>query len=149
MGHVAGDVEFDWDGSLQMARELWALGEALKTMMTNRETAATHASLDWVGPHYDNFVTRMGVERTNVDGAVTQLQAAANGWAFQWQQAMDQQNQVLMAREFDGREGDTLNKVSFGLLGSGPKRPPDPTPTKLPEAPDFQPTRGFYTADNP
>jgi len=149
MGEVAGDVEFDWTGSLQMARDLWALAEQLTTTMANRETAATHAALDWVGPHHDSFVTRMATERTNVDAAAGQLKAAADGWAFQWQQAMDQQNQILMAREWDGREGDTLNQISFGLLGSGPKRPPDPTPTAVPTAPDYQPTRSFYTADNP
>lgn len=149
MGQSMADVEFDFDGSLQMARDLWALAQSLSTLMADREAAGASASLDWVGPHHDEFVTRMTTDRTNVDGAVSQLQAAANGWAFQWQQAMDQQNQILMAREWEGREGDTLNKVSFGLLGSGPERPPDPTPAGLPSAPDFRPTRGFYTADNP
>lgn len=149
MGDTMSDVEFDFDGSLQMARDLWSLSTSLSTLMGNRETAASTAALDFVGPHYDSFVTRMTTERTNIDGAATQLQTAANGWAQQWAAAMDQQNQVLMAREWDGREGDTLNQVSFGLLGSGPERPPDPTPTAVPTAPDFTATRGFYTADNP
>ena len=149
MGQVAGDIEFDWEGSLQMARELWALADLLGTTMSARETAAADASKDWLGPHHDDFVTRMGVERTNVDGAIPQLRTGAQGWAYQWQQAMDQQNQILMAREWDSRHGDWLHDHSFGIFGSGPKRPPDPTPAGLPSAPDFQPTRTFYTADNP
>jgi len=149
MGDVAADVVFDFDGALRMARDLWSLAASLSTMMTNRESAATYASLDWVGPHQTDFASRMTTERANVDQAVTQLQNAANGWAYQWQQAMDQQNQVLMAREWDGREGDWLNRHSFGIFGSGPERPPDPTPAGLPTAPDFAPTRGFYTASNP
>lgn len=149
MGSVAADVEFDWSGSLRMARELWALADSLLAEMTARETKGADASVDWQGPHHDTFVSYLGVERTNIEGVATQLRNAADGWAFQWQQAMDQQNQVLMAREWDGREGDLLNKATFGLFGSGPKKPPDPTPTQLPSAPDFLPTRGFYTASNP
>ncbi len=149
MGEVAGDIEFDFAGSLRVARELWALADLLSTKMTARETAGAHASTDWLGPHHDDFVTRMRVERINVDGAAPQLRSAAQAWAVQWQQAMDQQNQILMAREWDSRHGDWLHDHSFGILGSGPKRPPDPVPAALPSAPDFSPTRSFYTAANP
>lgn len=149
MGDVAGDIEFDWSGSLQMARELWALADLLGTTMTARETAGASASKDWLGPHHDDFVARMGTERTNIDGTTPQLRTAAQMWAYQWQQAMDQQNQILMTREWDGREEDNLHKYTLGILGSGPKRPPDPVPAGLPSAPDFAPTRSFYTAGNP
>ena len=148
MGEVAGDIQFDFAGSLRVARELWALADQLSTTMSARETAGAHAATDWLGPHHDDFVGRMRVERTNVDGAAPQLRSAAQAWAVQWQQAMDQQNQILMAREWDSRHGDWLHNHSFGILGSGPKRPPDPVPAALPSAPDFSPTRSFYTAAN-
>ena len=63
MGEVAGDIEFDFVGSLRVARELWALADQLNTTMSARETAGAHAATDWLGPHHDDFVGRMRVER--------------------------------------------------------------------------------------
>lgn len=144
MAGAAGDVEFDWTGSLAMARRLWALADRLETLMSDRVAAAEFTLTDWQGPHATSFASRIGVEHGDVETATPQLRAAANGWAQQWKDAMDQQNNTLRTREWESRDDSTLHTVTFGLAGEGKKQPPDPVPAAVPESPDFEATREFY-----
>lgn len=144
MAGAAGDVEFDWTGSLAVARRLWALAARLETVMSDRVEAAEFALTDWQGPHATSFASRIGVEQGDVAVAAPQLRDAARAWAGQWKEAMDQQNNILRTREWEGRDDSTLHTVTFGVLGSGKKQPPDPVPAAVPEEPEFGSTRGFY-----
>ena len=136
---VAGDVAFDYDGALLMAKKLWALADALEAMVGDRERHAADALVDWTGPHATSFVSRMATERTDVNGIVAQFRDAAYGWAAAWKDAIDQQNRILQARRWE------YNKDHQGLFGhlDGVERPHDPAPCQLPSAPDFRPTGGF------
>jgi hypothetical protein len=136
---VAGDVVFDYEGALSMARRLWALADALDTLMGDREEAATVALTDWKGPHGESFATRIGVERTNVDTVCAEFRGAADAWAWQWKQAMDEQNRINQARRYE------YNKDHQGWFGhlDGVERPHDPEPAAVPQAPDYHATRGF------
>lgn len=133
------DVVFAYDGALASAKRLWALADTLSSMMTARETAGAEALVDWLGPHGDSFLERLGVERTDVDGVVAQFREAATGWAAAWKDAIDQQNRVLQARRFE------YNKDHQGTFGGldGVERPHDPEPRPLPEPPEFRATGGF------
>ena len=136
---AAGDVVFDYDGALLMARRLWAFADALESMMGGRAHAAADALVDWIGPHATSFVSRIDVERVDVNAVVTQFREAAYGWATAWKDAIDQQNRILQARRWE------YNKDHQGLFGhlDGVERPHDPAPRPLPSAPDFQATGDF------
>jgi hypothetical protein len=64
---VEADVVFDYDGALSMARRLWALADALETLMSERETSAEVALTDWQGAYGESFAGRISVERANVN----------------------------------------------------------------------------------
>ena len=64
---AAGDVVFDYDGALALARRLWAFADALQGLMTDRETSAGEALVDWTGPHGETFASRVGTERIDID----------------------------------------------------------------------------------
>jgi hypothetical protein len=136
---AAGDVVFDYDGALLMARRLWAFADALESMMRDRAAAATEALVDWTGPHATSFVSRLDVERTDVNRVVVQFRRAAQEWAEAWKEAIDQQNRILQARRWE------YNKDHQGLFGGldGVERPHDPEPRPVPSAPDFKATGGF------
>jgi hypothetical protein len=136
---AAGDVVFDYDGALLVARRLWAFADALEAMMSGREGAAADALVDWTGPHASSFVSRVEVERVDVARVVAQFREAAYAWAAAWKDAIDQQNRVLQARRWE------YNRDHQGLFGGfdGVERPHDPEPRRLPAPPDFHPTGGF------
>ena len=136
---VAGDVEFDYDGALLMARRLWALADALESVMAGREGAAAEALVDWKGPHATSFLERIAVERVDVNGVASQFREASYAWAAAWKDAIDQQNRILQARRWE------YNKDHQGLFGhlDGVERPHDPAPRPLPAPPEFQPTGEF------
>ena len=136
---VAGDVVFDYDGALLMARRLWAFADALESVMAGREGAATEALVDWTGPHATSFLERIAVERVDVNGVASQFREASYAWAAAWKDAIDQQNRILQARRWE------YNKDHQGLFGhlDGVERPHDPAPRPLPAPPEFQPTGEF------
>jgi hypothetical protein len=136
---AAGDVVFDYEGALLVARRLWAFADALESMMSDRTTAATDALIDWTGPHATSFVSRVDVERGDVSRVVTQFREAADAWAAAWKEAIDQQNRILQARRWE------YNRDHQGLFGhlDGVERPHDPEPRPVPTPPDFHATGEF------
>jgi len=136
---AAGDVVFDYEGALTMARRLWALADTLETLIGARETASEDALVGWLGPHGDSFVTRVDTERVDVDAVVASFRVGAQGWAAAWKDAIDEQNRILQARRFE------YNKDHQGTFGGldGVERPHDPEPRALPREPNFHATGGF------
>ncbi|MGB3736592.1 MAG: hypothetical protein WA964_16650, partial [Ilumatobacter sp.] len=114
------DVVFDYTGSLDVARRLWALADRLGTEMTARETARGEAEVGFVGKHAGQLVDRVAQERTDVDNAIIELRSAADTWALAWKDAIDQQNRNRYARAY------TYSENNQGLIGhlDGVERPP-------------------------
>lgn len=137
------DVVFDYDGSLEVARRLWALADRLGTEMTARETARGDAEVGFVGKYAGQLIDRVGQERTDVDNAVTQLRAGADAWAAAWKDAVDQQNQNRYARAYE----HSKNNQGFLGLGrlDGIERPPDVQHVTIPVSPSYAPTGGFQS----
>lgn len=92
MADAAERVTFDFEGSLQLARKLWALGEALETDSGTRDTDAVTAKEKWEGKYGTEFVGRRDGERTKESNAAQQLKSEANDWAKAWAGALEQQN---------------------------------------------------------
>ena len=134
-------VRFDFSGSLLLARRLWALSEQIETLMTNRATLAADALATWLGVYGTEFAGRVETEATDIARIAGELQTAAYGWASCWQQAMDQQNRILHAREVERVEDDRSVAASIwgGVVGHD-DLPDQPAPVRRPSAPGFAAT---------
>lgn len=87
-----GQVDFDFDGSLRLARKLWRAAEALEHEDSQREKDFATAKTKWRGKHGDDFVGRRDAERSDASRVVAALRQDAHRWATAWAGAMDQQN---------------------------------------------------------
>ena len=138
---AASDVQFDYVGSLLLARKLYALGEEVDEMMSNRRTHSRTALTDWLGPYRAEFRGRIDSERTQATAIASQLREGARRWATRWAEAMNEQNSINHARETkrveDNRSG--WDNFTGGLFGHDDL--PDYPPTiDVPTAPNFYAT---------
>jgi hypothetical protein len=141
---TAGDVRFDWDGSLRVARRLWALADDVDAAMAGRELHAEHALTDWLGRFGREFGERIATERSSADTVSAGLREGAGAWAWQWKSAMDEQNRRLHAREEQRIKDDrSLGSRFIGIFAGHDDLPPAPAEAGVPTAPGFHPTRGF------
>jgi hypothetical protein len=85
-------VAFDFDGSLEVARLLWALADQTEQGGRNRTTASHTARTGWEGKYGDDFDARIGDEETSTANVASRLREEAKGWATAWKKAMDEQN---------------------------------------------------------
>lgn len=138
------DVRFDYDGSLQLARELWGLADEVDAVGADRHAAAVEALVDWLGPTRDRFGGRIDVEVADLHRIATDLRGGAQAWAQAWADALNLQNQRLYARACARaeRERSTFDKVMGGLFGHD-DLPPPPATRATPTAPLFAATGSF------
>ncbi len=108
MGDVVagGRVEFDWDGSLRLARKLWTMADELQEENTGREAEYDTAKAKWLGTYGDEFTTRREGERSSKTNVVAGLRTDAREWAKAWARAMDQQNRNNRAAEVERVRAD-------------------------------------------
>lgn len=138
---AADDVRFDYTNSLRLARRLYALGNEVDELMTNRTTHSETALTDWLGPYGTEFTERIGTERTSATGIAAQLREGARQWAARWAEAMNEQNSILHARETKRVEDDRSGWDNFtgGLFGHN-DLPAYPPTIEVPVAPYFYAT---------
>lgn len=108
-----GKVDFDFDGSLELARSLWALAEDLEREDGGRERQSETALAKWKGPYATQFTQRCSTERASAANVVDGLQRDARAWADAWVEAMHQQNKNNRAAEVERVRDDR------GLLEKG------------------------------
>ena len=141
------DVQFDWDGSLELARKLWAYADDLATAKSTRSGQADTALTKWEGPYGDQFKTRKANEQSSMTSIIAGLRQEAEGWAQAWKMAMDQQNRVLRARAVnEHQDSKNIFEKGWDKLTGDDDLPPEPTPVPLPTAPGFAKTADFYRA---
>lgn len=99
----AGNVAFDFEGSLQLARTLWGLAEDLASAHAKRQAAAQNALRDWRGTYGQEFGSRQNDEAASHSHVAAALQEEARGWALAWKLAMDEQSDRLRQREVERR----------------------------------------------
>lgn len=106
-GYQAGErVDFDFEGSLQLARMLWALAEDLEGEDRGRAGQAETALAKWAGPYATQFANRSATERASATNVVNGLQRDAQAWAAAWAQAMHQQNKNNRAAAVQANRDD-------------------------------------------
>mgnify|MGYP001057108031 CR=1 FL=1 len=146
MGDVkaGGRVQFDWDGSLELARKLWALADDLTDEDAGRETQFDTAKAKWRGTYGEQFADRRVTERSSRTNVVTGLRDDARAWAKAWAQAMDQQNKNNRAAEVERVSDDRglLEKGWDSTFGSDDSddKVPMPESVPIPTPPGFAPT---------
>ncbi len=87
-----GRVVFDFDGSLELARQLWSLADDIQSEHSLREADYDTAIAKWEGPYATEFAGRRSDERSSKTNVVSGLRADARAWASAWRDALDQQN---------------------------------------------------------
>lgn len=111
--HGGDRVVFDFEGSLELARQLWSLAEDIVTEHGLRETDFTTANAKWEGPYGVEFEGRRADERTSKVNVVEGLRDDARAWAQAWAAALDQQNKNNRAAEVT-RIRDSRNFIEVG-----------------------------------
>ncbi len=137
-------VEFDTEGSLELARALWRMSEDLDAVASARDTDIESASKDWKGPHGDDFRKRATEESDDFTVSSRSLRRAANSWAGAWVEATDENRR----REYEAAVDEERNSRSIGeqffdnFVGddSAVEVGPAPLPVTKPVGPDFNPT---------
>ena len=89
---AGGKVVFDFEGSLDLARKLWALADALETEDRGRQGEYEIAKAKFQGAYADQFVGRRDTERSSASTVIESLRVDARGWASAWAKAKYQQN---------------------------------------------------------
>ena len=98
----------------------------------------------WSGEYADDFVERIDTEQSVGVQLVGQLRGEADGWAVEWQRAMDQENWNRYAAAVKRVEHDRSLVDSFvGFFAGHDDLPSQPAPAGVPVAPGFWPTRSF------
>lgn len=140
-----GRVQFDFEGSLQLARMLWSLAEELSTEDTTRNSKAETALAKWAGPYGTEFAERRSTEATSRQAVVEGLRRDASAWAESWAIALDQQNKNNRAAKVtelrEGRSG--WEKFSDKYLWTEDTSEQDVRPVPevtTPVPPNFHPT---------
>lgn len=140
-----GQVDFDFDGSLDLARKLWALAEDLEQEDRGRGRQAETALAAWRGPHATRFAERRAVEQSSAANVVAGLQDDARAWASAWVEAMYQQNRnnraarVQEVRDDRGFFEKGWDEYGFGEDDSESKVAAAARPA-TPQPPSFHPT---------
>ena len=75
----SSDVQFDFDGSLPLARRLWKLADDLDHVRTKRSQLADTALSTWKGEHATTFATWECDEGRDLTSCVAALREAVYG----------------------------------------------------------------------
>lgn len=149
---AGGRVQFDFDGSLQLARQLWKLADDLLTEDGKRETDYDTAVAKWEGAYGEEFVGRRSDERTSKWRVWSELRSDARLWAQSWAGAMDQQNKNNRAARVNELEEEKRNNRSWAERNIGDRfvgddsreqaesEVPEPAPVPVPTPPSFAAT---------
>jgi hypothetical protein len=149
MPEGGGRVQFDFEGSLQLARQLWGIADDVQTEDDGRETQYDTAKAKWLGTYADQFVGRREDERTSRATVVAALREDARLWAQAWARALDQQNKNNRAAEVERIRDDRglFERGWDSTFGEDDSddQVPMPEPVSVPTAPSFLPTASEIT----
>lgn len=134
------DVRFDFDGSLRLARSMWAFAEELEAAKARRGSHAAAALASWRGPFGDEFRERSDDEAASLASLISGLRSNADAWAQSWKDAMDEQNRRLHARRVDQIKAERSNLEKVGDFFTGFDYPPAPAPVAKPAPAMFHAT---------
>lgn len=141
MTQIGGAVDFDFEGSLELARQLWALAADLRTEDNGRGTEADTAKAKWEGAYGEQFQQRRDTERTSRTNVAEGLRDDARSWAQAWATATDQQlknNRLVQIEQIRDDRG-LLEKGWDSTFGNDDSddQVPMPDPVAVPQPPSF------------
>lgn len=141
---AGGDVRFDYDGSLALARRLWSYADELDRLRAGRHASATSALHDWLGRYGTEFAERTTTDLDDLARVAGDLRGAATGWGAAWAAAINEQNRRIHAREVVRitNARDWRDDVAGFFFGHD-DLPPEPRPLGAPQPPWFAPTGSF------
>lgn len=143
MAHgIAEDVQFDFEGSLQLARKLWEFAGEFDNALGDRLELGNVALADWLGAFGIQFAGRMTDEQQTRNSLVTALRGNATAWADAWRDATNDQARREYARRVDQMKSDRNLLSQIGDALTGFDYPPEPIPVTSPTPPGFYPTCG-------
>lgn len=142
-------VRFDFDGSLTLARKLWALADLIESAKASRAGHAAIARDSWRGKYAEDFALRVTDESTSFTRVIHGLREEACGWATCWKKAMDEQNRRNRARQVDAtrakRSWVERNIGDLFLGDDSDSQVPMPPSVAVPQPPHFLPTQEEVT----
>lgn len=140
-------MQFDYDGSLALARRLWDTADRFIGAAQERDVARAEAVQRWEGPYAEVFASvRVTDENDSCCNVMAALQEEAVNWAYAWATAVDDQNRIEWAEavEQERTQRSSLEKFGDWWVGDdSTKQVPEPAPVAVPEPPGFTPTGGF------
>lgn len=146
---AAGDVVFDYDGSLQLARALWSAAQQVRDAARARNGLAAIALQKWSGPYAQQFSTRMNGEAEDAPLVAQSLEIEAQLWAQAWKVAVDQQNKINRVRAIESTQDERgwfERNVGDRFLGDDSADHVAPfVPASTPQPPQFQPTSSIVS----
>ncbi|MEZ5411432.1 MAG: hypothetical protein R2761_25600 [Acidimicrobiales bacterium] len=138
-----GDVAFDFDGALQLARSLYDVSIWLEGALDDRSGAASEASLAWRGPLGDQFRLQAAADDDEARRLAASLHGASIDWAQAWADAMTEQNRRNRGRrvaELAAERSWAEHAVDL-VSGRDPSdRLPPAEQVPRPHSPDYLPT---------
>ena len=142
------DVEFDFDGSLRLARTLYDLSKWLEAALDERSGAADDGSAAWTGPYGDDFRVMAASDDDEARRLAASLHVAALDWAQAWADAVTEQNRRNRQRRIDELSGargfgERTLDLMMGDDSADQVGPVDFVPR--PRSPDFWPTATLQT----
>lgn len=123
MSELSDDVVFDYDGALELARQLWQLADGWEAAFARRSAAAVAALAAAVGPAARDLAARPPVERRASEEAGRKLRQEATRWAQAWADAVNDRDRLLRSQA-----GAAGTSVPAAELAAAPA-PPDFEPT--------------------
>lgn len=139
---ITEDVQFDFEGSLQLARKLWEFSEEFDSALGERLELRDIALADWLGAFGTQFAGRMANEQQDRASLVAALKENATLWADAWRDATNEQARREYARMVDQMKADRSIAAKIGDAFTGFDYPPEPIPVTSPAGPGFVPTCG-------
>ena len=128
----ARDVRFDFEGSLRLARSLWAYADELQAARSVRDTDAGVALRSWRGPFGDEFRERAADEQHSLSALIAALRSDADAWAQAWKDATDEQNRRVWARQVEQMKAERSMMEKVGDFFTGFDYPPEPATVPKP-----------------
>lgn len=140
----SANVNFDYDGALQAARDLYSLSGVVTSKHESRVTASADAEDTWVGGHRDSFDSKMSTEDTDVETISGALVTLANRLATAWSEARGEQDRINHARFVQDEKDNDSGWENAGEFftgeddyGAPPENPPAPV------SPDYAIPSGY------
>ncbi|WP_101831017.1 hypothetical protein [Frankia canadensis] len=133
---------FDFDGALEVARQLWGLAENVDTFRGKRDAAATTALRHWQGRYATEFRGSVTAEQGSDTSLSAAMRADARNLATLWSQAMTEEARVRYADHVTEKKQHRsfFHRVEDTILGSHEDYGPEPGPFAVPQPPTFTAT---------